>query len=153
MWYTLIDLKSECHTETRIFFGEELKEVAVQLSRICDEAMQFDLSEMSIEDIDDYYTEGYENYESLQEDVSKEQLSAFWFRCNDVSIKVFAVTESYDALKEKFEAYTQANKKLKGWQLVLDVTEDVRTLKRLDAELQTLGSADPSKLEFFCLEK
>ena len=153
MWYLLVDLKSEYHTETRILFGEELQDAAAQLIGICDEAMQFDISEMCMDDIDDYYTEGYENYEALEEVSSAEELSAFWFRCNDVMIRVFAVADSYEVLQEVFAAYTKTNRKLKGWKLVSAVTEDAGTLKRMDAELQTLGADEDAKLEFFAFEE
>lgn len=150
MWYVLVDLKSAYHTETRILFGEELQDAAAQLTEICDEAMQFDISEMCMDDIDDYYTEGYENYEALEHVSSAEDLSAFWFRCNDVTIQVYALADNYGSLRAYFEAYAKTNRRLKGWKLVSDVSEDVRTLKRLDAELQTLGENEDAKLEFFC---
>lgn len=148
MWYAMVDVKSNFHGESRIFYGEELKQIAVKLEKVCDEAMEFDMSEMTFEEVDDYETEGYENYEALKQPVA-EMLSSFWFRCNDVKVTVAGLAEGWDAFQQVFDDYARKKPKLKGWKLADDISEDEWSLRRLDGELQNLEDADPKKLEFF----
>lgn len=147
MWYALVEISSDYHVENRMFFGEEVKDVAAKVEKSCDQAMQFDLEEMTMDEIDSYYTEGYDEYEALSENPSEELLTSFQFQCNDTVVKVLCLAEGYDALVQGFDSNVKG--KLRGWNLPDCITEDEWTLNRLDTELQKLDSIDPEKLEFF----
>ena len=62
MWYALADMY-DGNRYVELFYGEELKDVAEKLEKYCDAMMQFDLEEMTMDEIDAYYTEGYDEYE------------------------------------------------------------------------------------------
>ena len=61
MWYALAELY-DGNRVLELFWGEELKDVSAKLEKYCDEMMQFDLEEMTMDDIDGYYTEGYDEF-------------------------------------------------------------------------------------------
>ena len=70
MWYALAELY-DGNRVLELFYGEELQDVANQLEKYCDEMMQFDLEEMTMDQIDAYYTEGYDEYEEMIENAKK----------------------------------------------------------------------------------
>ena len=53
MWYAFAELY-DGNRVLELFWGEELKDVSAKLERYCDEMMQFDLEEMTMDDIDGY---------------------------------------------------------------------------------------------------
>lgn len=148
MWYALVEISSDYHMENRLFFGEEMETVAKKLEESCDLAMQFDLEEMTMDEIDGYYTEGYDDYEALSEAPSAELIASFQFQCNDAVVKVLCLTDSYGALVQAFGGCAKG--KLRGWQLVSDLEETDWMLTKLDQELKALSTGDvPEKLECF----
>lgn len=148
MWYAMMDLESNYHRESRIFFGEELQLLAAELTKVCDEAMQFDMAEMTFDEAEDYETEGYENYEALQHPTA-ELLSDFWFRCNDVQIRIAGLAEGWDAFRGVFDAYAKGNKTFKNWTLAENVNEEAFFFSNPDAELQQIAEGETEGLQFF----
>ena len=74
MWYALAELY-DGNRVLELFWGEELKDVSAKLERYCDEMMQFDLEEMTMDEIDAYYTEGYDEYEKMIEESYEEYVA------------------------------------------------------------------------------
>lgn len=148
MWYAMMDLKSNYHRESKIFYGTGLQQIAAELAKVCDEAMQFDMAEMTFEEAEDYETEGYEKYEALQHP-TVELLSEFHFRCNDVQVKIAGLAEGWEAFRGVFDAYAKENKTFKNWSLADSINEDDFFLSKLNGELQQIAEGETEGLQFF----
>lgn len=148
MWYALADMY-DGNRYVELFYGEELKDVAAKLERYCDALMQFDLEEMTMDEIDAYYTEGYDEYEKMIEEPSVETISALHFGCNGGKLDVRMVTDSYEELTTTFEIYKKGVQK--NWKLVPSISETEAGLKELEKEWKALldGTADPDSLRYF----
>ena len=148
MWYALADMY-DGNRYVELFYGEELKDVAAKLERYCDALMQFDLEEMTMDEIDAYYTEGYDEYEKMIEEPSVETISALHFGCNGGKLDVRMVTDSYEELTTTFEIYKKGVQK--NWKLVPSISETEAGLKELEKEWKALldGTADPDSLQYF----
>ena len=148
MWYALADMY-DGNRYVELFYGEELKDVAAKLEKYCDAMMQFDLEEMTMDEIDAYYTEGYDEYEKMIEEPSVETISALHFGCNGGKLDVRMVTDSYEELATTFEIYKKGVQK--NWKLVPSITETAEGLKELEKEWKSLleGTADTEKLQYF----
>lgn len=148
MWYALADMY-DGNRYVELFYGEELKDVAEKLEKYCDAMMQFDLEEMTMDEIDAYYTEGYEEYEKMIEEPSVETISALHFGCNGGKLDVRMVTDSYEELTTTFEIYKKGVQK--NWKLVPSISETEAGLKELEKEWKALldGTADPDSLRYF----
>ena len=148
MWYVLADMY-DGNRYAELFYGEELKDVAAKLERYCDALMQFDLEEMTMDEIDAYYTEGYDEYEKMIEEPSVETISALHFGCNGGKLDVRMVTDSYEELTTTFEIYKKGVQK--NWKLVPSISETEAGLKELEKEWKALldGTADPDSLQYF----
>ena len=148
MWYVLADMY-DGNRYVELFYGEELKDVAKKLEKYCDAMMQFDLEEMTMDEIDAYYTEGYDEYEKMIEEPSVETISALHFGCNGGKLDVRMVTDSYEELTTTFEIYKKGVQK--NWKLVPSITETAAVLKELEREWKALldGTADPDSLRYF----
>lgn len=148
MWYVLADMY-DGNRYVELFYGEELKDVAAKLERYCDALMQFDLEEMTMDEIDAYYTEGYDEYEKMIEEPSVETISALHFGCNGGKLDVRMVTDSYEELTTTFEIYKKGVQK--NWKLVPSISETEAGLKELEKEWKALldGTADPDSLRYF----
>ena len=149
MWYALAELFDGYDKTLELYYGAELADVAAKLEKICDEQMQFDLEEMAMDEIDAYYTEGYDEYEAMTETPSEETISGLHFACNDGKIDVFTVEEGYAALQDAFALYRRG--KLKGWKLADGVAEEEGELQKLAEEWKALarGTADTENLQYF----
>ena len=148
MWYALAELY-DGNRVLELFWGEELKDVSAKLEKYCDEMMQFDLEEMTMDDIDGYYTEGYDEYEAMIEDPSVETISALHFGCNGGKLDMRAVTDSFEEVGATFEVYKKGVQR--NWKLVSSVEESVSEMKALEKEWKALidGTADTDKLQYF----
>ena len=148
MWYVLADMY-DGNRYVELFYGEELKEVAQKLEKYCDAMMKFDLEEMTMDEIDAYYTEGYDEYEKMIEEPSVETISALHFGCNGGKLDVRMVTDSYEELTTTFEIYKKGVQK--NWKLVPSISETEAGLKELEKEWKALldGTADPDSLRYF----
>lgn len=148
MWYALIENSVEYYKEHRLLFGTEIEKVAEKLMQLCDVAMQFDLEEMSMDDINGYYTEGYEAYEALEEAPSDTLIRDFRFQCNDTEIRVLSLTEAYTDFQQEYSRL--ATGRLRNFLPVDGLEGDERMLKKLDMELKLLSDGQtPEKLECF----
>lgn len=148
MWYALADMY-DGNRYVELFYGEELKDVAEKLEKYCDEMMQFDLEEMTMDEIDAYYTEGYDEYEKMIEEPSVETISALHFGCNGGKLDVRMVTGSYEELTTAFEIYKKGVQK--NWKLVSSIAETSEVLKELEREWKVLleGTGDTDQLRYF----
>ena len=148
MWYALADMY-DGNRYVELFYGKELKDVAEKLEKYCDAMMQFDLEEMTMDEIDAYYTEGYDEYEKMIEEPSVETISALHFGCNGGKLDVRMVTDSYEELTTTFEIYKKGVQK--NWKLVPSISETEAGLKELEKEWKALldGTADPDSLRYF----
>ncbi len=148
MWYALADMY-DGNRYVELFYGEELKDVAEKLEKYCDEMMQFDLEEMTMDEIDAYYTEGYDEYEKMIEEPSVETISALHFGCNGGKLDVRMVTDSYEELTTAFEIYKKGVQK--NWKLVSSIAETSEVLKELEREWKVLleGTGDTDQLRYF----
>lgn len=148
MWYVLADMY-DGNRYVELFYGEKLKDVAEKLEKYCDAMMQFDLEEMTMDEIDAYYTEGYDEYEKMIEEPSVETISALHFGCNGGKLDVRMVTDSYEELTTTFEIYKKGVQK--NWKLVPSISETEAGLKELEKEWKALldGTADPDSLRYF----
>ena len=148
MWYVLADMY-DGNRYVELFYGEELKDVAEKLEKYCDAMMQFDLEEMTMDEIDAYYTEGYDEYEKMIEEPSVETISALHFGCNGGKLDGRMVTDSYEELTTTFEIYKKGVQK--NWKLVPSISETEAGLKELEKEWKALldGTADPDSLRYF----
>ena len=148
MWYALADMY-DGNRYVELFYGKELKDVAEKLEKYCDEMMQFDLEEMTMDEIDAYYTEGYDEYEKMIEEPSVETISALHFGCNGGKLDVRMVTDSYEELTTAFEIYKKGVQK--NWKLVSSIAETSEVLKELEREWKVLleGTADTDGLQYF----
>lgn len=148
MWYVLADMY-DGNRYVELFYGEELRDVAEKLEKYCDAMMQFDLEEMTMDEIDAYYTEGYDEYEKMIEEPSVETISALHFGCNGGKLDVRMVTDSYEELTTTFEIYKKGVQK--NWKLVPSISETEAGLKELEKEWKALldGTADPDSLRYF----
>ena len=148
MWYALAELyDGNCVLE--LFWGETLQEVSVKLEKYCDEMMQFDLEEMTMDDIDGYYTEGYDEYEAMIEEPSVETISALHFGCNGGKLDMRTVTESFDEVSATFEIYKKGAQK--SWKLVPSIDATASVMRELEKEWKGIidGTADFDKLKYF----
>ena len=118
MWYVLADMY-DGNRYVELFYGEELKDVAAKLEKYCDAMMQFDLEEMTMDEIDAYYTEGYDEYEKMIEEPSVETISALHFGCNGGKLDVRTVTDSYDEMTVRLKFIKKAYRKTGNWYLSL----------------------------------
>jgi len=148
MWYALAELY-DGNRVLELFYGEELQDVAVKLEKFCDEMMQFDLEEMTMDDIDGYYTEGYDEYEKMIEAPSVETISALHFGCNGGKLDVRTVTDSYEELKTAFEIYKKGVQK--NWKLISEMEETPAAVREMAKEWKAIieGTADFDKLQYF----
>ena len=148
MWYALAELY-DGNRVVELFYGEELKDVSAKLEKFCDEMMQFDLEEMTMDQIDAYYTEGYEEYEQMIDEPSVETISALHFGCNGGKLDMRGVTDSYDEVKTLFETYKKGPQK--GWKLVPSIDETFAEVQKLAKEWKEIidGTADFDKLQYF----
>ena len=148
MWYALADMY-DGNRYVELFYGEELKDVAEKLEKYCDEMMQFDLEEMTMDEIDAYYTEGYDEYEKMIEEPAVETISALHFGCNGGKLDVRMVTDSYEELTTAFEIYKKGVQK--NWKLVSSIAETSEVLKELEREWKVLleETGDTDQLRYF----
>ena len=148
MWYALAELY-DGNRVLELFWGETLQDVSAKLEKYCDEMMQFDLEEMTMDDIDGYYTEGYDEYEAMIEEPSVETISALHFGCNGGKLDMRTVTDSFDELSATFEIYKKGTQK--NWKLVSPAEEAVSVMKELEKEWKGIidGTADFDKLQYF----
>ena len=148
MWYALADMY-DGNRYVELFYGEALKDVAEKLEKYCDAMMQFDLEEMTMDEIDAYYTEGYDEYEKMIEEPSVETISALHFGCNGGKLDVRMVTDSYEEVTTTFEIYKKGVQK--NWKLVPAITETTAVLEEMEKEWKALldGTADMDKLQYF----
>lgn len=148
MWYALAELYDGNRT-VELFYGQELQHVAERLAACCEELMQFDLEEMTMDEVDAYYTEGYDAYENMLDAPSRENISALHFGCNGGKIDTLAVVEGYDRLRSAFGLYQRG--RLQGWSLVSAIEETEGELKALAAEWKAVNSGDfdEKKLRYF----
>ena len=132
-----------------LFYGEEPQDVAAKLEKFCDEMMQFDLEEMTMDQIDAYYTEGYEEYERMIEEPSVETISALHFGCNGGKLDMRGVTDSYEEVTALFEIYKKGPQK--NWKLVSAIEETSAVVQEMTKEWKAIieGSADFDKLQYF----
>lgn len=148
MWYALVENSVEYYREHRLLFGEKIESIAEKLMQFCDVAMQFDLEEMNMDDINGYYTEGYEEYEALEEDPSAEKIESFRFQCNETEIKVLALAASYEEFQAAYSRV--ATGKLRRFRPVDGLEGNLAMLKKLDQELKTLSDGQmPDDMECF----
>ena len=148
MWYALAELY-DGNRVLELFWGETLQEVSVKLEKYCDEMMQFDLEEMTMDDIDGYYTEGYDEYEAMIEEPSVETISALHFGCNGGKLDMRTVTESFDEVSATFEIYKKGAQK--SWKLVPSIDATASVMRELEKEWKGIidGTADFDKLQYF----
>ena len=148
MWYALAELY-DGNRILELFYGEDLQTVSAKLEKYCDEMMQFDLEEMTMDDIDGYYTEGYDEYEKMIEEPSVETISALHFGCNGGKLDVRTVTDSFEEVGATFEIYKKGVQR--NWKLVSSIEESPAVLKELEKEWKALidGTADMDQLQYF----
>ena len=146
MWYALAELyDGERYTE--LFYGEDLQTVAQKMEKYCDSMMQFDLEEMTMDEIDAYYTEGYDAYEEMIENPSVETISALCFGCNGGKLTVRTVTDSYEELKTAFEVYKKGAQK--PWKLVPAIAETEAVLREMEKEWRLILNKEAEYLQYF----
>ena len=148
MWYALAELYDGNRT-LELFYGDDLQTVSAKLEKYCDAMMQFDLEEMTMDDIDGYYTEGYDEYEEMIENPSVETISALHFGCNGGKLDVRTVTDSFEEVGATFEIYKKGVQR--NWKLVSSIEESPAVLKELEKEWKAFidGTADMDKLQYF----
>ena len=146
MWYALAELY-DGNRVLELFYGEELQDVANQLEKYCDEMMQFDLEEMTMDEIDAYYTEGYDEYEEMIENPSVETISALHFGCNGGKLDMRAVTDSYEELITAFEMHKKGVQK--NWKLVSSIEETLSEVRKLAKEWKALINGETDDLQYF----
>lgn len=147
MWYIIADVQNDAYRESRLLYGETLEAVALKVAAECDVLMQFDLEEMVMDELEAYYTEGYDAYEALEEAPTEALLSDFQFQCNDGKIRVAVLAEDYGALKDAFGGYAAGKPAFRGWTLNKDAEEDAQ---KLAEEWAKLADADEdAKFTFF----
>ena len=146
MWYALAELY-DGNRVLELFYGEELQDEANQLEKYCDEMMQFDLEEMTMDQIDAYYTEGYDEYEEMIENPSVETISALHFGCNGGKLDMRAVTDSYEELTTAFEMYKKGVQK--NWKLVSSIEEIPSEVRKLAKEWKALINGKTDDLQYF----
>ena len=139
MWYTLAEIYDGDRV-MELFYGSDLSAVAARLERFCDEMMQFDLEEMTMDQIDAYYTEGYDALEQMIEEPSVETITALHFGCNNGKIDVLTVVEGYDALRNAFDLYKKG--RLKNFDLIGDVEETEGEISKLAKEWRSINLND-----------
>lgn len=109
--------------------------------------MQFDLEEMVMDELEAYYTEGYDAYEALEEAPTEALISDFQFQCNDGKIRAAVLAENYEMLKDAFGGYAAGKPAFRGWTLVADAEENAQ---KLAEEWMKLQDADEEeKFVFF----
>lgn len=146
MWYALAELY-DGNRVLELFCGEELKEIANKLEKFCDEMMQFDLEEMTMDQIDAYYTEGYDEYEEMIENPSVETISALHFGCNGGKLDMRTVTDSYEEMTAVFETYKKGVQR--NWKLVPSIDETPAEVQKLAKEWKALINGETDDLQFF----
>lgn len=148
MWYTLAEIY-DGERIVELFYGKDLPTVAAKLEKFCDEMMQFDLEEMTMDEIDAYYTEGYDEYEQMTEEPSVETISALHFGCNNGKIDVLTVAEGYEALQNAFSLYKKG--RLKPFALVSGIEETEGEIGALAKEWRAINQNDfeVGKLNYF----
>ena len=139
MWYALAELY-DGNRVLELFYGEELKDVSAKLEKYCDDMMQFDLEEMTMDEIDAYYTEGYDEFEQMIEEPSVETITALHFGCNNGKIDVLTVVEGYDALRDAFAMYKK--NRLKNFDLIAGVEETEGEISKLAKEWKAINLND-----------
>ena len=139
MWYTLAEIYDGDRV-MELFYGSDLSAVAARLERFCDEMMQFDLEEMTMDEIDAYYTEGYDEFEQMIEEPSVETITALHFGCNNGKIDVLTVVEGYDALQNAFALYKK--NRLKNFDLIAGVEETEGEISKLAKEWRSINLND-----------
>ena len=139
MWYTLAEIYDGDRV-MELFYGSDLSAVAARLERFCDEMMQFDLEEMTMDEIDAYYTEGYDEFEQMIEEPSVETITALHFGCNNGKIDVLTVVEGYDALQNAFAMYKK--NRLKNFDLIAGVEETEGEISKLAKEWRSINLND-----------
>ena len=102
--------------------------------------MQFDLEEMTMDEIDAYYTEGYDEFEQMIEEPSVETITALHFGCNNGKIDVLTVVEGYDALQNAFAMYKK--NRLKNFDLIAGVEETEGEISKLAKEWKAINLND-----------
>lgn len=147
MWYIIADVQSDAHRESKLLYGETLEAAALKLAAECDVLMQFDLEEMMMDEIEAYYTEGYDAYEALEEAPTEDMVSTFRFQCNDGEIRVAVLAENYEALKDAFGGYAAGKPVFRKWTLAVDAEENAQKLAEEWAKLET--AEEDAKLTFF----
>ena len=139
MWYTLAEVY-DGERVVELFYGEDLAAVAAKLENFCDAMMQFDLEEMTMDEIDAYYTEGYDEFEQMIEEPSLETITALHFGCNNGKIDVLTVVEGYDALRNAFDMYKK--NRLKNFDLIAGVEETEGEISKLTKEWKAINLND-----------
>lgn len=139
MWYTLAEVY-DGERVVELFYGADLPAVAAKLEKFCDEMMQFDLEEMTMDEIDAYYTEGYDEFEQMIEEPSLETITALHFGCNNGKIDVLTVVEGYDALQNAFAMYKK--NRLKNFDLIAGVEETEGEISKLAKEWKAINLND-----------
>ena len=139
MWYTLAEVY-DGERVVELFYGADLPGVAAKLEKFCDEMMQFDLEEMTMDEIDAYYTEGYDEFEQMIEEPSVETITALHFGCNNGKIEVLTVVEGYDALQNAFAMYKK--NRLKNFDLIAGVEETEGEISKLTKEWKAINLND-----------
>lgn len=150
MWYIIADVQSDAHKESKLLYGETLEAAAMKLAAECDVLMQFDLEEMMMDEIEAYYTEGYDDYEALEDAPTEELVSTFRFQCNDGEIRVTVLADSYEALKDAFGGYAAGKPAFRKWTLAADAEEDAKKLAEEWAKLE--AAEEDAKFMFFVLQ-
>ncbi len=146
MWYVLAEVY-DGNRVLELFYGKELADVSKKLEKYCDEIMQFDLEEMTMDDIDGYYTDGYEEYEKMIEEPSVEHIAALQFGCNGGKLEVRTVTESYEELRTDFEIHKKGIQK--SWKLIHDLSEAEVEEMAKEWKAMIYGEADTENLRYF----
>lgn len=147
MWYIITDVQNDAYRESKLLYGETLEAAALKLAAECDVLMQFDLEEMVMDELESYYTEGYDEYEALEEAPTEALISDFQFQCNDGKIRVAVLAENYAALQDAFGGYAAGKPAFRGWTLNRDAEENA---PKLAEEWTKLAEADDdTKFVFF----
>ena len=123
------------------------REHLTALKRVLDETLSD--AKMTMDDIDGYYTEGYDEYEAMIEEPSVETISALHFGCNGGKLDMRTVTESFDEVSATFEIYKKGAQK--SWKLVPSIDATASVMKELEKEWKGIidGTADFDKLQYF----
>ncbi len=147
MWYIIADVQNDGYKESKLLYGETLEAAALKLAAECDVLMQFDLEEMVMDELEAYYTEGYDEYEALEEAPTEALISDFQFQCNDGKIRVAVLADSYEALKDAFGGYAAGKPVFRKWKLAADAEENAKKLAEEWNQLET--AEEDAKLVFF----